>query len=191
MPITLKFVTRMMMRDLNIINNVDLGKIAQTIDDGKKDVEILRKPIKLHGEWVLDAGADFQFKTELEFEKGKQTIEMDSPSFLGGHGSRLGPTNYCVLGIASYFALTFAILAARQGVYLRRLTIDAECVVNFAKYLDVADKPLVEGVKFRLGVESKGSDRKKILQLVKMAEERCPAVYMLTHKVRVQTELIP
>ncbi len=54
----------------------------------------------------------------------------------------------------------------------------------------MADKPLVEGVKFRLGVKSDDSDRKKILQLLKMAEERCPAVYMLTHKVTVQTELI-
>lgn len=174
----------------NIINNVDVRKIEKTIEEGRKDVEILRKPVKLNGEWVLDPAAGFQFKTEFEFERGKQMIEADSPSFLGGHGTRLGPTNYCVLGIASCFALTFAILAARQGVRLKKFTIDAECIVNFAKYLDVADKPLVEGVKFRLAVKSKSSDKKKILRLMKMAEERCPAVYMLTHKVRIETELI-
>jgi hypothetical protein len=33
----------------------------------------------------------YQFKTELSYEKGKQAIEIDSPSFLGGNGNRLGP----------------------------------------------------------------------------------------------------
>jgi hypothetical protein len=59
----------------NIINNTNLDKIAQTIVNGKKDKQTLRKPIKLQGEWNLDPSKDYQCKTELVYEKGKQVIE--------------------------------------------------------------------------------------------------------------------
>jgi hypothetical protein len=62
----------------NIINNTDLDKIQNTIDNGKKDIQFVRKPVKLHGEWNLDPNSEYQFKTELTYEKGKQTIEIDS-----------------------------------------------------------------------------------------------------------------
>jgi len=70
----------------NIINNIDLDKISQTVQNGKKDKSTLRKPVKLQGEWNFDPSKGYQFKTELSYEKGKQAIEIDSPSFLGGNG---------------------------------------------------------------------------------------------------------
>jgi hypothetical protein len=75
----------------NIVNNIDLDKISQTVQNGKRDKSTLRKPVKLQGEWNLDPNKGYQFKTELSYEKGKQVIEIDSPSFLGGNGNRLGP----------------------------------------------------------------------------------------------------
>jgi hypothetical protein len=78
----------------NIINNIDLDKISRTVQDGKSDKSTLRKPVKLQGEWSLDPSKGYQFKTELSHEKGKQVIEIDSPSFLGGNGNRLGPISF-------------------------------------------------------------------------------------------------
>ena len=86
-----------------ILKNVDLEKISQTIESGKKDKSALRKPVKLQGEWILDSTKGYQFRTELGYEKGKQVIEIDSPSFLGGNGKTLGPMAYCVAG--NYFML--------------------------------------------------------------------------------------
>ncbi|MBT6468947.1 MAG: OsmC family peroxiredoxin, partial [Thaumarchaeota archaeon] len=57
------------------INNVDLDKVANTIAKGKEDISTLRKPVKMQGEWNLDPNSEFQFKTELAFEKGKQVVE--------------------------------------------------------------------------------------------------------------------
>jgi hypothetical protein len=93
----------------NVVNNTDLDKVAQTIANGKKDKQSLRKPVKLQGEWSLDPSKGCQFRTELSYEKGKELIEIDSPSFLGGNGNRLGPMAYCVAGITSCFIATFAI----------------------------------------------------------------------------------
>lgn len=172
-----------------LINNVDVGKIATTVEDGRRDTTSLRKTVRLHGEWSTSPGARFQFRTMFQFEGGSKEVEMDSPSFLGGKGRMAGPTDYCVAGMASCFALTFAILASRQDVHLSELAIDAECVVNFAKYLDVTEAPVVEGVKFRVVAKSATANREKLLELVKLTEERCPAVFMLVNKIKVQTEL--
>ena len=87
----------------NKINDVDLDKVAETTESGKKEKLTLRKPVKLNGEWNLDLSKGYQFRTELSYEKGKQVVEIDSPSFLGGNGNRLGPMAYCVAGITSCF----------------------------------------------------------------------------------------
>jgi hypothetical protein len=83
------------------INNIDLVKISQTIHNSKRDKSTLRKPVKLQGQWNFDPSKGYQFKTELSYEKGKQVIEIDSPSFLGGNGNRLGLPNCATHRITS------------------------------------------------------------------------------------------
>ena len=173
----------------NIFDNVDLDKVAKTVETGKKDKASLRKPIKVQGEWILDPSAGYQFRTEMGYEKGKQVVEIDSPSFLGGGGNRLAPMAYCVTGVASCFVSTYASVAAMQGIRLTKLAVNAECLVNFSKTLDVADEPIMEGIKIQLDVQSENADRNKLQHLLKMAEERCPAVYTMTHKIKMQTEI--
>src|SRR6188508_1166185 len=134
----------------HVINNVDLDKISQTTAMGRKDKSTLRRPVKLQGEWILDSAAGYQFKTELSYEKGKQVIEIDSPSFLGGNGNRLGPMAYCVAGIASCFIATFVSVAATKGIRLSKLNVNTECIINFAKTFDVADEPITEVINFEI-----------------------------------------
>ena len=169
----------------NIINNTNLDKIAQTIVNGKKDKQTLRKPIKLQGEWNLDPSKDYQFKTELVYEKGKQVIEIDSPSFLGGNGNRLGPMAYCIAGIASCFIATFVSVAASKEIRLTKLNVNTECVINFAKTFDIADEPITEGINFQIEAESDNASKEKLQELIKMAEVRCPAMYSMKHEVKV------
>jgi len=156
----------------NIINNTDLDKISQTIADGKKDKQSLRKPVKLQGEWNLDPSKGYQFKTELSYEKGKEVIEIDSPSFLGGNGNRLGPMAYCVAGITSCFIATFTSVAATQGIRLKKLNVNTECIINFAKTFDLSEEPITEGINFEIVVENENADKQKLRELIRMAEQR-------------------
>jgi uncharacterized OsmC-like protein len=172
-----------------IINNVDLDKVAQTAATGKKDKSTLRKPVKLQGEWNLNPSSGYQFRTELSFEKGKQIIEIDSPSFLGGSGNRLGPMAYCVAGIASCFIATFATVAASQGVKLTKLNAAVECNINFAKTFDVADEPITEGITFKIVADSDNADKSMLERLLKLAEERCPAMYSMSHIIKVDATI--
>lgn len=170
----------------HVINNVDLDKISQTTAMGKKDKSTLRKPVKLEGEWILDSATGYQFKTEISYEKGKQIIEIDSPNFLGGNGNKLGPMGYCVAGVASCFIATFVTVAAGQGIRLTKLTANVECKINFAKTFDVSNEPITEGITFRIDAVSDNADKSKLQELLKMARERCPAVYSMSHIVNVE-----
>jgi uncharacterized OsmC-like protein len=173
----------------NVINNTDLDKISHTIANGKKDKESLRRPVKLQGGWNLDPIKGYQFKTELSYEKGKEAIEIDSPSFLGGNGNRLGPMAYCVAGITSCFIATFTSVAATQGINLTKLNVNTECMINFSKTFDVADEPITEVIKFEIDAESNNADKQKLQQLVRMAEERCPAMYSMLHVIKVNAQI--
>lgn len=173
----------------NIVNNVDLDKVAQTVEGGKKDKSTLRKPVKLQGEWNFEASKGYQFRTELAYEKGKQIIEVDSPSFLGGGGNRLGPMAYCIAGITSCFIGTFVGIAASQGIRLTKLAVNTECNVNFAKTFDLSEEPITEGISFQIDAQAENADKQKLQELVKMAEERCPAVYSMSNVIKVNARI--
>lgn len=172
------------------INNVDLDKVSSTIEKGKEDKNTLKKPVKMQGEWILDPNSEFQFKTELPFEKGSQVIEIDSPSFLGGDGNRLGPMAYCVSGITSCFIGTFVGIAAQQGVKLIKLKVNTECNINFAKTFDLSDEPISEGINFQVDVQSENTDSQKLQEILEMAKERCPAMYSMSHKIDVNAKIV-
>jgi uncharacterized OsmC-like protein len=171
------------------LNNVDLDKVSKTIENGKKDKATLKKPVKMQGEWNFDPKKEFQFRTELAYEKGKQVIEVDSPSFLGGGGNRLGPMAYCVAGITSCFVGTLVGIASSQGIRLKKLSVNTECGINFAKTFDISDEPISEGISFQIDAEAENADRKKLEKIIRMAEERCPAVYSMTHAIKVNATL--
>lgn len=169
----------------NRTNNVDLDKIIETTESGKKEKLTLRKPVKLYGEWNLDFSKGYQFRTELSYEKGKQVIEIDSPSFLGGNGNRLGPMAYCVAGIASCFIATFVTVASSKDIGLSKLNVSAQCNINFAKTFDVADEPITEGIEFQIEAESPNANKQRLQELIKLAEEKCPAMYSMKHEIPV------
>ncbi|MDG6964341.1 MAG: OsmC family protein [Nitrososphaerota archaeon] len=173
-----------------VVNSVDLDKVAQTAKTGKKDRSTLRKKVMLQGEWNLDPKKGYQFRTEMSYEKGKQAIEVDSPSYLGGNGNRLGPMAYCIAGIASCFISTFVTLAAMEGAELTGLKVNAQCDVNFAKTLDVADEPITEGIDFAIEASSNNADRERLQGLVRKTEERCPAIYSMSHVTRVSARIV-
>lgn len=169
----------------NITNNVDLNKISKTIEEGRNDLSTLRRPVKLAAEWNLNPDKPYQFKTELAYEKGKQLIEIDSPSFLGGNGNRLGPMAYCVAGITSCFIATFVTVASSKGIRLSKLNVNAQCNINFAKTFDIADEPITEGIEFQIEAESQDADKQQLEEIIGLAEKRCPAIYSMMHEIKV------
>ena len=96
---------------------------------------------------------------------------------------------YCVAGITSCFIATFASVAASQGVKLTKLIVNTDCMINFAKTFDIADEPITEGINFEIETESENADKQKLQELIKMAEERCPAMYSMSHEIKVNAQI--
>lgn len=96
---------------------------------------------------------------------------------------------YCVAGITSCFIATFASVAASQAVKLTKLKVNAECNINFAKTFDVADEPITEGINFQIDAQAENSDKQRLQEILRMAEERCPAMYSMSHVINVNAEI--
>jgi uncharacterized OsmC-like protein len=172
-----------------IVNNVNLSNINGFVEQGKKNRDLLKKVIKLEGEWILDPSKGYQFRTELAYEKGKQVIEIDSPTWLGGNGNRLGPMAYCIAGITSCFIATFASIAASKGIRLKRLTVSSNCTINFAKTFDIADEPINEAVNFEVNAEAENASRQELEEVLRLAEDRCPAMYSMKNVIKTNVRL--
>jgi uncharacterized OsmC-like protein len=96
---------------------------------------------------------------------------------------------YCLAGITSCFTATFVSVAATKDIRLSKLNVNTECIINFAKTFDIADEPITEGINFEIEAQSDNADKQQLQQLVKAAEERCPAMYSMKHEVKVNASI--
>lgn len=168
-------------------NHVNVEKLQELVEKIQKDPTAAKINPKVLGKWIFEPGEP-QFRSVVEVEGGKFTIDADMPTTLGGWGSQPGPLHYCLYGLASCYAFSFAALAAMEGVELKRLEIAAETHIDVSKVFGVADKPIVEEAKWTVTVDSDADDE-KIEELKKLAEERCPAVYCLTNPVKLTIDV--
>jgi len=173
---------------LNVINHVDVEKVQASVNAIKVDQAKARRVNKVEGEWICEGSQGPQFRADFQLETGKVTLEVDSPSFLGGTGTRPGPLHYCVFGLTSCFASTFMTLAAMEGIEIKAAKFAGECNVDFSKTFGLSDRPIIQNAKFKVTVRSSAS-REVLRRLTKLAEERCPGIYSLTNKISVETEL--
>jgi len=173
---------------LKIINHVDLDKIENNIKAIKADPTKAKKVNRIEGDWNCTGSSGPQFKAELQLEKGNFKLEADSPSFLGGSGTRPGPLHYCIFGLTSCFASTFMTLAAMESIVIESAHFVGECNVDFSKTFGLSEKPIIENAKFKISVKS-DADTAALQRLTKLAEERCPGMFSLTNKIEVKTEL--
>ena len=173
---------------LGTLNHVDLEKIEKTVKAMKSDPGNTKRVNRVEGEWTCHESSGPQFKAELQLETGRFTLEADSPSFLGGNGSRPGPLNYCMFGLASCFASTFMTLAAVERVPIKSARFSAECNLDFSRTFGLSDNPIMENARFKIFVKS-DADIDVLERLSKLSKERCPGIFSLTHKIAVQTEL--
>lgn len=170
------------------MNHVNMDKIRELMEAIKKDPANAKILPKIAGDWIFEEGQP-QFRSDIEVEGGKFRVEADMPTKLGGWGSRPGPLHWCLYGLASCFAFTFAALAAMEGITLNKLSVETEGHIDFSKVFGLTENPIVEEVKFKVTADS-NAGVEKMEHLRKLAEERCPAVYCLTKPIKVKTELV-
>ncbi|MBI2854242.1 MAG: OsmC family protein [Chloroflexi bacterium] len=173
---------------MNKLNNVDVGSLDKAKAAAAKGRSKVKRTQGVEGEWLLDENEHAQFRAQVSFENGKMVLEADQPTFLGGGGQKPGPLHYCFYGVAACYASTYANVASEMGIRLRRLSAKVEAKLDFSKVFGLADNPIVEEVKVILTVRGQAS-KAKLEEVERMAQERCPAAYTLTHIVPLKSAL--
>ena len=169
------------------MNHVNMEKLKELMDAVKEDPANAKITPKITGEWLFEDGQP-QFRSQIEVEGGTFTVDADMPTKLGGWGSVPGPLHYCLYGLASCYAFTFAAVAGMEGVNLKKLDIEAEANIDVSKVLGLSDKPIVEEVRWKVTIDSDADDP-TLEKLKKLAEERCPAVFCLTNPIKLTIDV--
>lgn len=171
-----------------IVNHINLDKLTATVEKFKAYPKLAKKVNRVKGEWVLDENTGPQFRARVQTETGETTLEADQPSALGGSGSALGPMIYCLYGVAACYLATFAGIATEKGVKLRRLGIAAESFMDLSQSMGLSKNPIAEKVVFNVTAESDAPDA-EMMEIERLAKERCPAVFCLTHPISVEIKV--
>ncbi len=169
---------------MNDVNAAEMQKFAAAL---AKDATLGKKNKRVTGTWSFTENSP-QFSAQLEYPKGKATVDVELPSFAGGWGTSPDPIQYCLSGLAACFAVTFAATAASEGVALRRLEVTAENWMDLRKQMGVSKDNIIERVRFRVACEGPNDDQKK--RLVKLTEERCPGTECVTRSIPLSVELV-
>lgn len=170
-----------------MLNNINLMEMERFYEEVKGHPEVAKKTKKVIGEWNFNEN-DPQFKATLACKEGERVIESDLAPFMGGQGLAPDPIQYCLYGIAACFAGTFVSLAAQEKVQLSQLRVIAENKVDLSRSLGLSNNPVVEKVSITVQVKS-SSDGEKLENIKKMAYDRCPGIYCLTHSIPLDTNL--
>jgi len=170
---------------MTILNNINVSALEQVIKEAETDTSKVKRTQKIEGEWLLKEGGP-QFQAEVSFEGGKIIMESDQPNNLGGGGTRPGPLHYCFFGLVSCYTATFAAMASQMGIKLSKLTARLEGNLNFSRVFGLSQEPVIEEIRIALEVES-NAPREKLKEAERLAYERCPAVFALTERVKLNT----
>lgn len=169
------------------MNKINLEAIQKFIEEAKEDPQLFIKTKKVIGKWNLKEG-EAQFFAEIEYPKGKSKIESDLAPFMGGQGLKPDPIQYCLFGIASCFAGTFATIAAREMVEIEEMNIAAENQVDLSKPMGVSNNPIVRSVKITVEINSRAS-KNKLQEILQEAMEKCPGIYCVSNAIPITAEL--
>ena len=172
---------------MTILNNVNVSALEQVAKEAKTDKSKVKRVQKIEGEWFLKKGGP-QSQAEVSFEGGKIVMESDQPRNLGGGGTRPGPLHYCFFGLVSCYTATFAAMASQLGINISKLTARLEGNLNFSRVFGLSQEPVMEEIRIALEVES-DAPKEKLEEAERLAYERCPAVFALTERIKLNTTL--
>ncbi len=172
---------------MTILNNVNVSALEQVVKEAETDKSKVKRSQKIEGEWRVEEGGP-QFQAKVSFEGGKIIMASDQPTNLGGGGTLPGPLHYCFFGLVSCYTATFVAVASMMGIELKMLTASLEGNLNFSRVFGLSKEPVMEEIGITLKVDS-DAPKEKLEEAERLAYERCPAVFALTERVKLNTAL--
>lgn len=169
------------------MHNVNAQAIAQTAAKAEEDPSAVVNPIGFKGEFQTEEGLP-QFRGTIPYPGGETIFEADFPPPMGGTGSAPNPLAYCFWGGLACYAMTFAQEAAVMGVELRALRAEVTTDVDLSRALGVSDRPPVEGINWRLDVDSDATEE-QLAELKRLSDDHCPGAYCIKNPIALNTSV--
>lgn len=169
------------------MKNINLDNLNVFIEKCKQDDSLLSKEISIEVNWNNDENKS-QMYCELSYPLGRDTLYVDQVDFLGGGGRSPNPIQYCLLGIASCFLSTFALVCKQMQIDIKKLKIRVENRINLDIPLNLGNRKVSEGIELKIFVDSKESFE-KLEEAKNIALKRCPAIWCLTNPINVNANI--
>jgi uncharacterized OsmC-like protein len=170
-----------------IVNNINLDAIAREAQAIAADPSRGRRINRADLQWHTDPSGP-QMTVSAKYENGEVKVEVDSPTFMGGKGSRPGPLHLCILGLLSCFTATFVTAASARGIHLRSLRATGQCHLDLGRAFGVSDAPIVQNVTFTIEAET-DAPPEEVEAARQEAMARCPAIFALANPIPVTSQV--
>lgn len=111
----------------------------------------------------------------------RHAIVVDEPPSVGGTNEGPNPIEVILAGLASCQAITYRVWAARLGIALERVTVEAEGDVDLRGFFGVEDGIRAGFHAVRLAVGLEGPEPpERYRELAEEVDRHCPVFDMLT-----------
>lgn len=172
-----------------VFGNVQVDRLRQTMEKAKSDPQSARIQVELDGSWNLTEGQPQFSSTLMTPGAGPVEVKADFPPQFGGWGLAPSAVQYCVYAATACFLSTFALVAALEGVSLRRLSVHASGRLNLSRFLAAGEAPVVEALKWTVQADT-DADEATLRRLLALTEERCPAAWCLRNPVPFEADVV-
>ncbi|MCS6955514.1 MAG: OsmC family protein [Candidatus Calescibacterium sp.] len=169
------------------MKNVNLKRLKDFVAEGVSNPELLRKNVSVEVKWNMNDG-ESQMCSVVVYPLGKKELDIDQVDFLGGGGRSPNPIQYCLVGLASCFLSTFAIVCKELNLNVKSLSVIAKNRMNLSLPLGLDNEKVSEGVEFEIIVDS-DDEKERFEQAKNIAISRCPAVWCMQNSVPVDARI--
>ncbi|MGW0816938.1 OsmC family protein [Streptomyces viridiviolaceus] len=181
-----------------MINGVDTEALRQTVDAVRDKPELARVTFGIQSEW--SGGAHQQATTTAPLQNGevmasrtaKFVFESDEPTALLGTDKAANPGEYILQALAGCYAVTYASLAATQGIELSSLAFELQIDFDLQGFLglDESVRPGAQEIRVDVRAQSPNATTKQLQELTELVQQRSPIRDTLANPVKVTTSLV-
>jgi len=180
------------------LNGVAVDKLMDTIEKLKAEPALGAFRFRTRNRWVdgtlnraenpafYGAGAEDATRTKAH------AYDLDEPPVLLGEDRGANPVEHLLNGLSGCVTTTFVAYAAAQGVKIDELRTELEGGIDVRGFLGIGGKVRPGFNEIRLTIHVKSdAPRKKIEELVKLAEKRSPVSDSIRKGVPIRFKLAP
>ncbi|WP_125612653.1 OsmC family protein [Specibacter cremeus] len=179
-------------------NGIDTDALSATIEAVKNQPELAQVSFNVHSQWTggchqrATTGELIQNGSVVESRQSTYVLESDEPAALLGTDKAANPAEYILHALAGCYSVTYASLAATEGIELDSLRLELAADLDLQGFLNLNDevRPGISRIRVDVHATSPNATDAQLAALTRAVQERSPIRDTLAGAVDVQTVLV-